>query len=260
MNRSVQELSDVLLEAEKKRNGAAPLTELEPDLTIKDAYRVQLETIQRKTGEGRRVVGKKIGLTSLAMQKLLGVDEPDYGHLLEDMEFENGSTIPFGRLLQPKAEGEIAFVMKKSLNRQHLTIDDVLDATDYVVPAIEIVDSRIGDWKIKLQDTIADNASCGLFVLGSKGYKPGEIDLEKTEMKLFKNEELINSGTGRDVLGHPAACVAWLGEKLYEYGASLREGDIVLSGALSAAVDVHRGDSIRAVFSGLGDVTVSFSN
>ncbi|WP_026690945.1 2-keto-4-pentenoate hydratase [Alteribacter aurantiacus] len=259
MSLTVQDYSNYLLEAEKKRDGMKPLTELNPHLTIDDAYQVQKETIKRKLEKGKRIVGHKIGLTSLAMQQLLGVDEPDYGHLLDDMKVENKGVVSFNQVMQPKAEAEIAFVLKKDLTTKSITIADVLEATDYVVPAIEVVDSRIADWKIKLPDTIADNASSGLFVIGDQRFKVEDIELESIKMKAYKNGDFVNEGTGKDVLGHPAACVAWLGEKLAEVGGSLKAGDIILSGALSAAVDMKPGDTFHADFDHLGTVKITFS-
>ncbi|RNA67072.1 2-keto-4-pentenoate hydratase [Alteribacter keqinensis] len=258
MSLKVKEYADCLLEAEKKRNGIQPLTEIHPELSIEEAYGVQMETIKRKVASGNRVVGRKIGLTSAAMQKLLGVDEPDYGHLLDTMKIENEGVVSFKHVMQPKAEAEVAFVLKEDLAKKVITVDDVLKATAYVVPAIEIVDSRIADWKIKLPDTIADNASSGLFVLGNTPFNTDDVNLEELTMRAYKNGEFVNEGSGKDVLGHPAACVAWLGEKLHELGSSLKAGDIILSGALSAAVDMEPGDTFHAEFDQLGTVKVTF--
>jgi 2-keto-4-pentenoate hydratase len=250
--------SEHLSQAEIGRQGVSPLTELDPHLTVEEAYQVQLCTIQKRVAAGQRVVGKKIGLTSLAMQKLLGVDQPDYGHLLDGMVVENGGQIPFDRVLQPKVEAEIAFVLKKDLTGNRVTTMDVLQATDYVVPALEIVDSRIADWKIKLQDTIADNASSGLYVLGGKPLTVDQLDLAQVGVVLYKNGEMMNTGVGAAALGHPAACVAWLANKLSEFGIALKAGEVILSGALSAAVNAGPGDSFQARFAHLGEVKVRF--
>mgnify|MGYP001197260208 FL=1 len=252
-------LADHLEEAVRTGKGVAPLTELVPDLTVEEAYAVQLETIRRKTESGSRIVGKKIGLTSVAMQQLLKVDQPDYGHLLDDMVVENGGVIPSGKVLQPRVEGEIAFVLKKDLVGPRVTAADVLLATDYVLPALEIVDSRVADWKIKLQDTVADNASSGLYVLGGKPVKPSEIDLVMAGMVLYQNGEIVNTGVGAAALGNPAACVAWLANKLHEFGIVLKAGEVILSGALSAAVWAKPGDHFRARIAHLGEVSVSFA-
>lgn len=255
----IVQLSRHLSQAEVQRRGVAPLTELEPNLAIEDAYQVQLLTIHNKVDSGQHIVGKKIGLTSLAMQKLLGVDEPDYGHLLDQMVVENGDAISADRVLQPKVEAEIAFILKKDLAGPRVTALDVLQATDYVLPALEIVDSRIADWKIRLQDTIADNASSGLYVLGGKTLTVDQLDLAQIGVALYKNGEIMNTGVGAAALGHPANCVAWLANKMYEYGITLKAGEVILSGALSAAVNAEPGDHFQARFAHLGDVQVRFS-
>ena len=247
-----------LLQAEKNKKSVAPLTDLYPDITIHDAYRVQISSIVQKVKDGQKIVGKKIGLTSFAMQELLGVDQPDYGHLLDSMNIPNGGSIQMETLFNPKVEGELAFILKKDLKGPAVTVEDVLEATEYIVPSIEIVDSRITDWKIKLEDTVADNASCGLFTLGGQRFDPNRMDLTKIEMSLYKNGEFMNKGTGADVLGHPATCVAWLANKLTEYDVTLKAGEVILSGALSAAVVAQKGDIFTAEFSQLGKVEVSF--
>jgi 2-keto-4-pentenoate hydratase len=254
----VHRANDHLLQAELEKKTVTPLTNLYPDMTVDEAYQVQIRAIDQKVSNGQRIVGKKIGLTSLAMQELLGVDQPDYGHLLDSMEIRNKGTITLNDLFQPKVEAELAFVLRKDLKGPSVTIEDVLDATEYIVPALEIVDSRIVDWRIKLQDTIADNASCGLFVLGDKRFSATEMDLPKVQMNLFRNEELMNTGYGADVLGHPATCAAWLANKLYEYDVILKAGEVILSGALSAAVIAQKGDRFTADFAHLGKVEVTF--
>ncbi|MYL32109.1 2-keto-4-pentenoate hydratase [Pontibacillus yanchengensis] len=236
-----------------------PLTALKQDLTIDEAYQIQLRIIQHKVERGAHIVGRKIGLTSLAMQELLGVDEPDYGHLLDNMVVENGGQIPQGKVLQPKTEGEIAFVLKEDLRGPNVTVEDVLNATNYVVPAIEIVDSRIADWNITLQDTIADNASSGLYVLGHQKVAVEDVDLAEIQMELFKNGELMNTGKGSAALGNPAKCVAWLANKLFEYDSSLKSGEVILSGALSSAVNAIAGDEFTVRMDQLGDVSVTFT-
>lgn len=250
--------ADHLQQAVVTGKGVQPLTSLDPALTITEAYQVQLVTIDRKVKAGSKIVGKKIGLTSLAMQKLLGVDQPDYGHLLDDMVVENGGIIPFHRVLQPKVEAEIAFILKKDLIGPRVSTLDVLMATDYVLPALEIVDSRVADWKIKLQDTVADNASSGLYVLGGNPVRPDAIDLPMVGSVLYKNGEVMNTGVGAAALGNPATCVAWLANKLFEFGITLKAGEVILSGALSAAVNAAPGDQFSARLAHLGEVSVSF--
>lgn len=254
----VKQFSAMLAEVETSRIGITPFTSEKPTITVEEAYQIQLETIKRKLEEGQKIVGKKIGLTSLAMQNLLGVDEPDYGHLLDSMVIENGQTISMQQVLQPKVEAEIAFILKKELRGPNVTSLDVLQATEYIVPALEIVDSRIKDWKIKLQDTIADNASSGLYVLGGKPTRIDEVDLEQIGMVLTKNGDLVNTGVGAAALGNPANCVAWLANKLSEFDITLDAGEVILSGALSAAVDAVEGDVFTARFAHIGQVSVSF--
>lgn len=238
--------------------GVEPITAIDPEITIEEAYQVQLVNIDKQLKLGKRIVGKKIGLTSLAMQQLLKVDQPDYGHLLDDMVVENGGTIPFSRVLQPRVEAEIAFVLKRDLVGPRVTALEVLMATDYVLPALEIVDSRVADWKIKLQDTIADNASSGLYVLGGKPVRPADIDLPLVGSVLYKNGEIMNTGVGAAALGDPAVCVAWLANKLFEFGITLKAGEVILSGALSAAVNAKPGDQFTARLGHLGEVSVIF--
>ena len=250
---------ELLDSAEEQHISIAPLTEQQPTLTIDDAYHVQLTRIEKKVNDGDVITGKKIGLTSLAMQNLLGVDQPDYGHLLKSMEVKNGGEISLSSLFQPKIEGEIAFVLKQDLVGPNVTVEDVLQATDYVVASIEIVDSRVKDWKIKLEDTIADNASCGLYVLSDQKVKLEDIHLPSISMQLLKNGEVVNTGQGTDVLGNPAVCVQWLANKLHTYNVDLKAGEVILSGALSAAVVAEPGDIFTARFTTLGDVTVEFT-
>ncbi|WP_067726829.1 2-keto-4-pentenoate hydratase [Oceanobacillus damuensis] len=248
-----------LADAWNKGEGVQPITELDPELSIDDAYQVQLHTVERNLENGQRVTGKKIGLTSKAMQEMLGVNEPDYGHLLNGMECENGGSISFKRVLQPKVEGEIAFILKEDLVGPNVTSLDVIKATDAVVPSLEIVDSRIKDWKITLADTVADNASSGLYVLGGKPLKIEDVDLKQMGMALYKNGKLLNTGVGAAALGDPVKCVVWLANKLADYHIPLKAGEVILSGALSAAVEAEPGDEFYAKFADLGEVHVSFT-
>ncbi len=251
-------LANLLMAAEKNQKEIEPLISVEPNLTVDEAYRIQLKNIDEKVNDGHKIVGKKIGLTSKAMQNLLGVNEPDYGHLLSNMVIENGGKIPKNRVLQPKVEGEIAFILKKDLKGPNVTALDVIQATDYILPAIEVVDSRIKDWKITLADTIADNASSAFYVLGGKPTKLDEVNLELLGMVLSKNGEIVNTGVGAAALGNPLNCVAWLANRLADFDISLHAGEVILSGALSAAVDADEGDSFVARFAHLGEVSVHF--
>ena len=251
-------LADALYRAEIERTPIAPLTEIHPDLTVEDAYAIQLQVVDRKLKEGRRVVGRKIGLTSKAMRQMFGVDQPDYGHLLDTMAVVSGGQVPIGELLQPKIEAEIAFVLKRDLPGPGVTQSDLMAATEYVTPALEIIDSRIRDWKIKLADTIADNGSSGRFVVGNSRTPVDQVDLRLAGMVLEKNGEVILTGAGAAASGHPAIGAAWLANTLSEFGRSLKAGEVILSGSLSAAAAVARGDTVQAHLAGLGSVSVTF--
>jgi len=250
--------AEALYQAEVQRRPIEPLTAVYPDLRPEEAYAIQLEVVRRKVDAGGRIVGRKIGLTSRAMQQMLGIDQPDYGHLLDTMAVADGGQVPIERLVQPKVEGEIAFVMKRDLRGPAVTVADVLAATDYLVPAIEIIDSRIRDWQIKLADTIADNASSGMFVLGNSRTAVDQVDLRLVGMVLEKNGEVALTGAGAAVLGNPARAVAWLANKLSEFGISLKAGEVILSGSLSSALSIARGDQVKAEFDRLGSVSVTF--
>jgi 2-keto-4-pentenoate hydratase len=258
LKQRIIELANLLKEAEDSRVGILPLTKQEEKITIDDAYHIQLENVKRKVEAGHTISGKKIGLTSLAMQRQLGVGEPDYGHLLDSMQIENQGVIPKNKILQPKVEAEIAFVLNKDLKGPKVTALDVLLATDYIVPALEIVDSRIKDWKIQLEDTVADNASSGFYVLGEKRVKLTEVNLELLGMVFSKNGRTVNTGVGAAALGNPAVCVAWLANKLAQYGSGLYAGEVILSGALSASAEAKEGDEFTARFAHLGEVHVRF--
>lgn len=236
----------------------APLTETYPDITVEQAYQVQLAMLQPRLEAGARVVGKKIGVTSKVVMDMLGVDQPDFGHLLSDMLYPDGSAIAADSLIAPKAEGEIAFVLKEDLQGPGITVADVLRATAYVMPCFEIVDSRIRDWKIRIQDTVADNASAAAFVLGGQGVPPRDVDLACVGMTLEKNGEIVATGAGAAALGHPANAVAWLANKLGELGIGLNKGEVILSGSLAAMVPVQAGDQLRISLGGIGSASVRF--
>ncbi|HHY68150.1 MAG TPA: 2-keto-4-pentenoate hydratase [Alicyclobacillus sp.] len=246
-----------LFRAEKERRPIPPLTEAESRITVEDAYRIQLEVVKKKINLGEEVVGHKIGLTSRPMQEMFGVGEPDYGHLFRSMDFPSGAVIDYP-LLQPRVEAEIAFILKKDLEGPGLGIHDVLRATDYVVPAIEVVDSRIADWRIKLPDTVADNASSGCFVLGTRATRVEDVDLELVGMALFEDGEVVQTGAGAAVLGHPALGVAWLANKVAAFGTTLKAGHVVLSGAVSAAVNAKAGSRYVVNFGKMGRVEAIF--
>ena len=257
MEEKIIKFADDLFKAQVNGIPILPLTQSDPSLSVPDAYAIQLENVKRQLSLGQVVSGKKIGLTSEGIQKQLGVNEPDYGHLFKCMEYS--VEVPFDRLLQPKIEAEVAFILKDDLQGGKITPEDVLRATDYVVCAFEIVDSRVADWKIKLPDTIADNASSGCYVLGKKKVFLNQVDLSAVKMELYKNgEELVGKGTGAAVLGNPIYSVAWLANCLWNYGVVLKKGEVILSGAFSAAPKAERGDVFEAHFSTLGSVKASF--
>ncbi|GAB6179820.1 fumarylacetoacetate hydrolase family protein [Desulfotomaculum defluvii] len=251
-------IASELLKAERTQTPIDALTATYPELKIEDAYQIQLEQVAMRLGEGHKIVGKKIGLTSKAMQQLLGVNEPDYGHLFDDMLLMEGEPCRRDKLIAPKIEGELAFVLKERLKGPGVTIADVYRATAGILPSIEIVDSRVRDWKIKLADTIADNASSSLFVLGSRMVPIEQVDLRHVGMILEKNGEMLNSGAGAAVWGNPAAAVAWLANKLGAFDIALEPGEIILSGALTAAVEASVGDVFTVSFHTLGSLNLKF--
>ena len=255
---AIESLAEALLQAEAKGTPISPLTEAYPDLSSEDAYAVQQIIIQRRLAAGARIVGKKVGLTSLAMQRMLNVDQPDYGMILDNMLVEDGSALEVASLLQPKVEPEIAFRLKKDLSGPGVTVEQVLDATDYLFPALEIIDSRIRDWKIKLADTIADNASSARVVIGEHRVSPRDVDLEKELLVFEKNGEELGRATADAVLGNPAKAVAWCANKLSEYGTVLKAGEFVIPGALTGAAPVQAGDTVVARFGTVGAVTIRF--
>jgi 2-keto-4-pentenoate hydratase len=253
-----RKIAQELFDAEKGCYQIAMPTASDPYMSVEDAYAVQLENVAKKVAAGEKVIGMKIGLTSKAMQNLLHVNEPDYGHLTDRMLVLEGNVCPMDELIQPKVEGELAFCLKKTLRGPGVTIVDVYNATEWVVPAIEIVDSRIRDWKITLPDTIADNGSSARFVLGGRMTPIANVDMRLTGMTLEKNGELVNSGTCAEVWGNPAAAVAWLANKLSAFNIELREGNIVMAGALTAAQPAVKDDSFTVSFCGMGSVTAKF--
>lgn len=258
MNQLIDRIAEELLEAERSKQPIAPLTERYTELNIMDAYKIQLAITEKKIQKGRSIIGKKVGLTSRAMQKMLGVDEPDYGHLLNDMKCVDGEKIRIHEFLSPKVEAEIGFVLKEDLKGPHVTFLDVLMATDYIVPTIEIIDSRISDWKIKLVDTVADNGSSAKVVVGEKMSEIDGLDLRSLGMVLYLNNEMVATGSGAAALGHPAHAIAWLANKLSEFDITLKAGELILPGALSGAIAVKQGDTVSAHFGSLGTVSVSF--
>lgn len=255
----IQQLGDELYDALRACRVVEPLTSRHADISIDDAYRIQQRLIARRIDAGERIIGKKIGVTSAAVMNMLGVYQPDFGMLTDGMVYNEGEAIPAHTLIQPKAEGEIAFVLKKDLIGPGVTGADVLAATEGVMACFEIVDSRIRDWKIKIQDTVADNASCGVFVLGDKLVDPRGVDLNTCGMVLEKNGEIVATGAGAAALGAPVNAVAWLANTLGRLGIPLKAGEVILSGSLAIMVPVKAGDSLRVTIGGIGGCSVRFT-
>ena len=255
---AIAAVSEQLRQAAESRTPCAPIASLLPAGNLDAAYRVQEIGTLRALAEGRALVGRKIGLTSKAVQKQLGVDQPDYGMLFDDMAVPDGWEIPAGRLIQPKVEAEIAFVMGRDLDSERITLAEVIGAVDYAVPAIEVVDSRIADWKIGIVDTIADNASSGLYVLGNTPCLLEGLDLRLAGMAMTCRGDLVSVGVGAACLGHPLNAVWWLARTMARAGRPLQAGDTVLSGALGPMVAVKPGESYEAQVMGLGSVRATF--
>ena len=255
-NTKIQQFGDELFTSLRTRIPIAPLTERDPELTLEEAYRIQEYVIGRRLALGDRIIGKKIGLTSRVVQRSLGVSEPDFGQLLASMVATD--TIEAATLLQPRVEGEIAFLLDRDLTGPGISNADVLRATRAVLPCFEIVDSRIRDWRIKLPDTVADNASAGMLVLGDRAVDPKTLDLSLCGMVLEKNGALECTGAGAAALGSPVNCVTWLVNTLGRFGMPLRAGEIVLSGSLGALIPVTAGDHMQLSIGGIGSASVRF--
>jgi 2-oxopent-4-enoate/cis-2-oxohex-4-enoate hydratase len=254
----IKHYGDELFQALQNRQAVAPITEREPDIRIEDAYQIQLRMIQRRIDGGEQVVGKKIGVTSKIVMDMLKVNQPDFGHLLSGMVFNEGEPVRISTLIAPRAESEVAFIMARDLQGPGITAADVLRATDCVMPCFEIVDSRIRDWKIKIQDTNADNPSCGVLTLGGVRRSPRQLDLALAGMVLEKNGEIVSTTAGASVQGSPVNAVAWLANTLGRLGIGLKAGDVILSGSQSPLVPVVAGDSLVCSVGGLGSTSVRF--
>ena len=252
-------LGDELYAALRARRTVAPITGRVADVTIDDAYQISRRMLERRLADGERVVGKKIGVTSEAVQRMLDVHQPDFGFLTDAMMFDSGAEIPSDALLiQPRAEGEIAFVLARDLEGPGVTEADVLDATRWVRSCFEIVDSRVRDWKIRIQDTVADNASSGVFVLGRDEVDPRGIDLVGCRIAIEKNGAPLSEGVGAAALGSPLTSVAWLANTLSRFGIALRAGEVILSGSLVPLEPVRAGDRMSLSLEGVGTACVSF--
>lgn len=255
---------DELYSALVERRTVPNLRDRAPGLDITDAYRIQSRMVQRQLDAGETIVGKKVGATSAAVQNMLGLFEPDFGQLLSGMQYGDGDTIRLDSLIQPRAEGEVAFVLKYDLDGPGITAIDVLRATDYVVPCFEIVDSRIDNWDIKVCDTVADNASCGVFVLGSQRTDPLEVDLALVGMTIDVRRpgeteaELFTTGAGAAVKGSPVNSLVWLANTLALLGTPCRAGEVILTGSLSVMAWLKEPQTITCEFGGLGSCAVTF--
>ncbi|NNF63617.1 MAG: 2-keto-4-pentenoate hydratase [Acidimicrobiia bacterium] len=254
---ALQSISDRLAAA-YDGTAIAPVREELADGGIDAAYRVQQLTVDAWRAAGRRVVGRKIGLTSVVVQQQLGVDQPDYGALTADMSLVSGEPVPAGALIQPRVEAEVALVLGDDVDHADLTLAELTRAIDYLVPSIEIVDSRITGWDITILDTIADNASSAMYALGTRPVAPGDIELRDAEMTMTVNGETASTGTGAACLGHPYIAALWLARRMSELGTHLRAGDVVLTGALGPMVDLKPGDEVEAAIAGLGTVRTSW--
>lgn len=254
----IEALGDELYAALTSRKTIAPLRTRIDGLSIEDSYHIAARMVQRRVEAGETIIGKKIGVTSKAVQDAIGVFEPDFGQLTSGMLYDCGSKIDISELIQPRAEAEIAFVLKSDLAGPGVTAADVLRATDHVRACFEIVDSRIDQWDIKILDTVADNASCGVFVLGDEKVDPRQVDLALAGMKAFKNGELAATGVGAAVQGSPYNAVAWLANTLGRLGLPFRKGEIILSGSLGPLIDVAAGDQIECTIGRVGSCSVTF--
>ncbi len=253
-------LGDELYAALRGRTTVAPLTTRRPGITTVDAYHVSRQLLARRLADGERVIGKKIGVTSKAVQTMLDVHTPDFGWLTDRMQCADDGEVPVGaQLIQPRAEAEVAFCLERRLQGPGITPSDVIAATAWVAACFEIVDSRIEGWKIRYQDTVADNASSGLFVVGAARVRPGAFDFASCEVTVEKNGQHLSRGRGAEAMGSPLACVAWLANTMGELGVALEPGEIVLSGSLVPLEPVRPGDVMRAEVPGIGAVTARFT-
>ena len=258
MSADHQRAAELLRQAQATKTPIAPLRETFTAFTADDAYPVQHINLEHAVKSGARIVGRKTGLTAKAVQKQLGVDQPDFGTLTAEMCFGDSEEIPWGQVLQPKAEAEIALVLERDLPHEVSTLADVINATAYALAAIEVVGSRIDGWNIKLVDTVADNASSGAFVLGGSPVKLSAFDARTCGMVLERRGEPVSVGAGAACLGHPLVAATWLANTLAKRGAPLKSGDVILTGALGPMVAAAPGDVLEARIHGLGSVRAVF--
>ncbi|MCG2620697.1 2-oxo-hepta-3-ene-1,7-dioic acid hydratase [Arthrobacter sp. I2-34] len=255
---TIEKIADELVEAGRTRTPVPRLTARYPEMTVEDSYQVQNLWRKRSEENGRTLVGRKIGLTSRAMQMATGITEPDYGIIFDDMVLENGCTVKWDRYTHPRIEVELAFKLGKDITGPNATIFDVLDATEYVVPALEILDSRIEMEGRTIVDTISDNAAMGAMVIGGNPVRPSDVDLRWIAAILYKNQTVEETGVGAGVLNHPAAGVYWLANKISAHGDGLKAGEIILAGSFTRPMWVYEGDTVVADYGQLGTVTCRF--
>ncbi|HLF75921.1 MAG TPA: 2-keto-4-pentenoate hydratase [Dehalococcoidia bacterium] len=256
----VKALAHTLHKSDHNRQAIPPPSDQFPDMTPAEAYAVQLAGIEeRMAAHGSKVAGWKIGMTSRAMQQMLNVNQPVFGHLMDDMRLEVGEHLSCADLIWPRVEAEVAFILKADLKGPGITADDVMAATEYLAPSLEIIDTRVRDWKIRLCDTIADNASCGRFLIGSERTPPGGFDIKLIGLNYYLNGNLVSTATSAAVLGNPADAVAWLANMLAPSGQYLQAGQVVMPGSLVAAVDARPGGHVRADFDHIGSVELRVS-
>lgn len=248
---------EILLEAERSRTPAEQLSATFPAITIKDSYAISTAVTERKIADGARLIGHKIGLTSKAMQQSSGIDEPDYGHLLDSMLLNDGARVPYDNYCVPRVEPELTFVLKEPLKGPGIGLVDVLRATEWVIPSIEIIDARVKNPR-KITDTVADNGAAAGIVLGGRPVRPADVDLRWVGAVFYRNAEIEETGIAAGVLGHPAMAIAWLANKVGRFGTVLEPGHLMLSGSFTRPVWANKGDTLHADFGPLGAVAVHF--
>ena len=256
---TINDVASELFDSLKQQKIIQPLTDRYPEIDIKDAYQISRQFLSFREAVGEKVIGKKIGVTSSVVQEMLGVDQPDFGFLTDAMRVQNRSTFSIeDSLIQPRAEAEIAFILKEDLFGPGVSKEDVIAATDKILPCFEIVDSRIENWNIKIQDTVADNASCGIFILGEGHCSPEKFSMEELSVEVTKNGKFLSAGQGSAVQGHPAQAVAWLANTLGEYDIPLLKGEVILSGSLVPLEPAKAGDKFSMELKGVGTCEINF--